>query len=134
MLVEDIDAGIGGWNSNWHRESVIFIYVVAVNHATDGGLGGAILVVNLHGPAELLSDVACQLGLEILSAHDKLANSGGAQVHVFDHGQVRWGELHDIHCPVLEDFPDRHAVHSRILAVDHDATTGNKRRKGRGDR
>src|SRR6266849_4395021 len=108
MLVEDIDAGIGGGNADRHREGEIFLNVVAVNHATDSGLRGAILVVYLHWAAKAVSDITRQLSLEILAAHDELTNFGGAQVRIFDHGEVRWRELNDVHQVVLDDLEDHH--------------------------
>ena len=131
MLVEDVDAGIGCGNSDRHREGEILFHVVAVNHATDRGLRGAIFVVDFHRAAERASDIARQFSLEVLAAHDQLANLGGAQAHVFDHGEVRGRELDDVDPVVLDDLEDRHAAHPRVLAIHDDAATGNEGREDR---
>ena len=102
-----------------------------MDHATDGGLGRPILVVDLDGAPEGPGNVPRQLGFKILAAHNELANPGGAKVHVLDHRQVRGRELDDVEPAVLDDLEDRHARHLWVLAHHHDAATRNERREDR---
>ena len=131
LLVEDVDAGIGSGSSDRHREGEILFHVVAVNHATDRGLGRTIFVVDIDGAAEVIGDLARQRSFEILAAYDELANPGGAEIHVFDHREMRGRELYDIDRTALDDFEDRHARHSGVLPDDHDTTTRNERGEDR---
>src|SRR5207237_1721115 len=131
LLVEDINAGIGGGNSDRHREGEILRYVVAVNHATDGGLRGAILVVDLHRAAEGLGDLARQLSFEVFAAHDELANLGGAQIHVLDHGEMRGRDLDDVDLVVLDALENRHPGHARAVANDDNTAAGKYRSEDR---
>src|SRR5439155_22466176 len=131
LFVEDVHTGIRRGNSDRYGERAILLHVVAVNHATDRGLGRAILVVDLYRAAEVLGDLARQLSFEILAAHDELADPRGAQVHVLDHREVRGRKLDDVYPAVLDDLEDRHAGHPGVFANDDDAATGNERREDR---
>src|SRR5207248_1789836 len=111
LLVEDVDARIGGGSSDRHREGEILFHIVAVNHATDRGFGWTIFVVDIDGAAEVIGDLARQRSLEVLAAHDELANPRGAEIHVFDHREMRGRELYDIDRTALDDFEDRHTRH-----------------------
>src|ERR1700680_251683 len=65
IVVEDIDAGIGGRNADRYGEAAILLHVKAMDHAPDSSLRRAVLVVDLHRMAEVARDIARQRRLEI---------------------------------------------------------------------
>ena len=103
------------------------------SHAAHCGFGRSVLVVDFDRMGNSFCDIASQPGLEVLAAHDELAQSCGLKIAVADHCEMRRGQLHNIDGIVVDDLKHDQALHSGITEIDHDAAAGDEWREERRD-
>jgi len=75
VVVEDKNLFVGEGAADWHRGFGVSDWIVAVDHTTDNGFGGAIFIKDFDLAAKFVMYSVCQVRLKILTPDNQLTNA-----------------------------------------------------------
>lgn len=103
LLIEDIDLRIGSGSTDGDERANVRSGIELIDHATDGGLSGAVLVEDSNLIEERARDLRGKRGFERFAADDEKLDGGRRVIKMFDEREVGRSKFDDVDTIVRED-------------------------------